>query len=140
MDNALSNAEAAAKSDDQITTSSNTIHTVLERFRTITGQLTDASETLQEDSIAIGEEISTILVSLQFQDRVSQILDASCTNMEFLDDYIRCVADADNDSQMDLDRQSVMEAMKNAYTMIEQHSAHGPVSDAPPTTDAITYF
>lgn len=143
MENTLSNAESAATNDNLMTeTSSDKIHNVLERFRMITGKLTDSSERLQQESIEIGAEINTILVSLQFQDRVTQMLNASCRNIEFLSAYINEVTNAGTNKIDDIviDTEHVMKSMQSAYTMIEQHAAYGTNADTPGSTDEITYF
>ena len=81
----------------------------------------------------IGAEINTILVSLQFQDRVTQMLNASCRNIEFLSAYINEVTNAGTNKIDDI-------VIDTEHVMIEQHAAYGTNADTPGSTDEITYF
>lgn len=68
-------AENTSLQDTQsIQSSEALIRRVIDRFEQMTSRLAEASELLQAESKGIGDEVSELLVSLQFQDRVSQIL------------------------------------------------------------------
>ncbi|MBI1423497.1 MAG: hypothetical protein GC149_08540 [Gammaproteobacteria bacterium] len=143
MDNTLSTAESTAKNESRATELSGTnIHKVLERFRGLIQHLANSSEVLQQEGVEIGQEIHTILVSLQFQDRVTQMLDASCRNFDFLDTYIQdAVASADaTGSSLNFDAEQVMSAMRKEYTMVEQHYAHANSGAQSAAEDEITFF
>ncbi|MEJ2649272.1 MAG: methyl-accepting chemotaxis protein [Sedimentisphaerales bacterium] len=75
MGDAVKQMESMSSEDDKIEqTSEQTIHKVLNKLQGMTENLNDSLETLQVESKGIRGEIEDILVSLQFQDRVSQIL------------------------------------------------------------------
>jgi len=143
MEDTLAKAESATKHESVATEVSGVkISNVLQRFKTITNRLSDSSEILQQESIEISAEINTILVSLQFQDRVTQMLDASCRNMEFLDTYVNATVQASVNAPQDLefDSEYVMSAMRKEYTMIEQYVAHGQKTANSASADEITFF
>lgn len=71
----LMSAEQASIQDEAAETEArDAINVVLEELHEVTDGLSTSSNMLKEVSIGIVKEINDILVSLQFQDRVSQIL------------------------------------------------------------------
>ena len=71
----LLSAEQASIQDEAAESEAReSINVVLEELHDVTGGLAESSEMLKDVSIDIVKEINDILVSLQFQDRVSQIL------------------------------------------------------------------
>ena len=78
-------ARQSGTEDARVTNSAEVdIQNVVRGFQDITVGLAEAAERLQQESSAITEEISDVLVSLQFQDRVSQILSHTRDNIELL--------------------------------------------------------
>src|SRR5690606_35183987 len=57
------------------------IQEVLERLQKVTHGMQESTEVLQQESQGIRYEIEDILVSLQFQDRVSQIMNSVTGNI-----------------------------------------------------------
>jgi methyl-accepting chemotaxis protein len=75
MHRTLENAELSASRDADMTRQAEeSIQGVLERLRGVADGLSDSTSLLQQEGRGIRDEIAEILVSLQFQDRVSQIL------------------------------------------------------------------
>jgi methyl-accepting chemotaxis protein len=122
---AQQDAEVAAHAEQ-------TIHAVLERFRGNAGGLSDATQLLLTESSLIRDDISDILVSLQFQDRSSQILAQVGSDIGRLADVLAGEAPAM------LDVAAWLSEMERSYTTPEQHALHsgGTASSAP----AITFF
>jgi methyl-accepting chemotaxis protein len=143
MKTTLEKAEAAAKNESIIAEASGRhINRVLEKLRKVTQSFSESSETMQKTGLAISEEINNILVSLQFQDRVTQMLDASCRNVDFLGSYIKetTTAHRPEANELEFDVEYVMSTMREQYTMIEQHNAHGANVSASNSKDEITFF
>lgn len=69
----LEAAERYAHSDDAESVEE-TIKGVLDAFERVTEGLERSAETLREESGAVREEVAGVIVSLQFQDRVTQVL------------------------------------------------------------------
>ena len=138
MKTTLEKAEAAARNESMIAeTSGKHINRVLEKLRKVTQGFSESSAILQKEGMAISNEINNILVSLQFQDRVSQILNASCSNIEFLDGYIQ------ENTQLaaaTFDAEFVLARMRDKYTMAEQFSAHAGDRQANKANDEVTFF
>ncbi|MGL5482977.1 MAG: methyl-accepting chemotaxis protein, partial [Aeromonas veronii] len=79
---------AAARDHASALNSEQTIEQVLARFRHATDSLAESASLLQNESTDIHREISSVIVSLQFQDRVSQILSHVRQNMESLSSHL----------------------------------------------------
>ncbi|MRV72799.1 hypothetical protein GJ700_13890 [Duganella sp. FT92W] len=123
---ARQDAEVAAHAEQ-------TIHAVLERFRGNAGGLSDATQLLRTESNLIRDDISDILVSLQFQDRSSQILAQVSADIGKLSEVLAGAAPGM------LDAAAWLSDMERTYTTPEQHALHGGGSTAA-STPAITFF
>ncbi|MFT5533659.1 MAG: methyl-accepting chemotaxis protein [Burkholderiaceae bacterium] len=103
-----------------------TIDTVLADFRTITDALVQSSSLLKEESIGIKSEIGAALVQLQFQDRVSQIMNHVKGNIEqlpaYLDLHRQDITQAG--ALQPLDARILLDELKQTYVMEDQHAIH----------------
>lgn len=85
----LLSAEQASLQDQAAETEArNAINMVLGELHDVTGGLADSSAMLKDVSIGIVKEINDILVSLQYQDRVSQILQHVIQSMRQFSDVM----------------------------------------------------
>ncbi len=138
IENALASAEEASQRDVQsVAHAGEAISHVLARFNTVATGLSDSSELLRRESGGIRDEINDILVSLQFQDRVSQIL----SHVEGSLDQLRAQADLAQTSAAP-DAQAWLEQMKLTYATDEQRQNHhdgGSGATAAADSD-ITFF
>ena len=83
-------AESSSEHDlKSVANSELIIQQVLQSFTNVTSHLSDSAEQLQQESAGIRDELSDVLVSLQFQDRVSQILVHVRNNMEKLHQHLK---------------------------------------------------
>jgi methyl-accepting chemotaxis protein len=124
-----------------VTDAEQVIAQVLQRLETATVQLRDNAETLRNESMEIGGSIDSVLISLQFQDRVSQILmhvsNDLCKLERHLMDYEQCREEGKLTTSLDAGQW--LEELAGTYTMDEQriaHSGHEVASSAP----TITFF
>ncbi|WPP02473.1 methyl-accepting chemotaxis protein (plasmid) [Pseudomonas sp. HR96] len=129
--------------NSSISNSEATIHCVIDRFKTVTGRLSDAAGLLQSESIGIGNEVDELLVTLQFQDRVSQILSHVRDNMTAL--HVRMENSCGPDGQLDaVDAQAWLKDMEQTYATSEQranhHSNGQPTQTASAPSNDITFF
>jgi methyl-accepting chemotaxis protein len=111
------------------------IERVVARFRAETTHLAEASRTLREESLLIGNEISEVLVALQFQDRVSQILGHVRDDLDKLKQHL------DDRGNQAVDAGAWLDELSRTYTTVEQHAVHGgrkPVATA--AESEITFF
>ena len=102
------------------------IASVLTRFTRAAAGLSDSEELLRTENKAINNEISDVFVTLQFQDRVSQILTLVSDELDKLEQQL----DTFNNEQTSeglsrsLDVDLWLEELTKGYTMEEQKAAH----------------
>jgi len=105
--------------DQQLISSSQArVASVVDRFEAAASGIQQASEGLEENSRAVSQEITNILVSLQFQDRVSQILAHSRTDITNLADTIAASAQGKPPTPIDVSKW--LATMEQKYVTIEQ--------------------
>ena len=104
----------------------NTIETVFARLQGTIETLQDDSIFLRSSSEDIKNEISNVLVSFQFQDRVSQILNSVITDMSDMDTKIRFSQESRlrNGDALPIDYEEHVQTMETKYTTAEQHHNH----------------
>lgn len=130
--------ESNDKGSDSVAQAEHTIQGVLGRFEGITGQLQGASQLLQDESAGIGQELSQVLVDLQFQDRVSQILVQVRERMAGLhQQFERCQASRE---PFRLDVDAWLAETERTYAMQEQRNNHHGRGHATPAESEITFF
>ncbi|MBP6450767.1 MAG: chemotaxis protein, partial [Aeromonas sp.] len=101
------------------------IEQVLERFRMATTSLSESAALLQSESAGIHREISDVIVSLQFQDRVSQILNHVRQNMDSLYDHLVSSRNRPHQSgPLQIDADSWLAEMELSYATDEQRNIH----------------
>jgi methyl-accepting chemotaxis protein len=133
-------SEASSQNDAQaISRSQQAIHGVLARFGEVTTRLAGSSEMLQGESQGIRNEIAELLVALQFQDRVSQILNHVRGNLDRLHQHLdEC--DAAGRDKGGMDAQVWLNDMELHYAMTEQRANHRGTQAASAATEEITFF
>jgi methyl-accepting chemotaxis protein len=129
--------ESSERSNDSVSASQNTIEGVLLSFGSITDQLRHSAQGLLNESAGIGQEISDVLVTLQFQDRVSQILNQVRERMNALHDEVQTARDSGR--PLILDTNAFMAEMERGYAMREQRQNHAGKSTQT-AEDTITFF
>lgn len=135
--------KSAAEDSCMVTASENAIEGVLARFKEITARLAESAELLQRESTGIGGEISDVLVSLQFQDRTSQILTHLRDSVDELHTRLQqSRGDAEGAAAVAwTDAREWLDRMALTYTTPEQRHSHlatQPVLTAGPAD--ITFF
>jgi methyl-accepting chemotaxis protein len=139
--------QAAASStehdNDSVSSSQASIQRVLERFKSVTGQLSDSASLLQQESIGIGQEVNELLVTLQFQDRVSQILAHVRDNMQALHQQLDSARATPGQADA-IDVRAWLAKMELTYATDEQRRNHtagkAPTPAANAASSDITFF
>jgi len=126
VDTVLENAAKAMEKEIELEKhGSETITNVLDGLQMVTQGMSDSSNILQEESEGIVAEINDILVSLQFQDRTSQIL---AHVLETLDDLAVKVAEDKqrviNGEESLLDAHEILRKLEESYTTDEERQLH----------------
>lgn len=134
--------DSVAHSASSMHTSTNTIKTVLQDFQNITDGQQRTSNMLQSESAAIQSEIGHAMVQLQFQDRVSQIMEHVKTNIERLPALLHEHHQKYLQSGVlePLDPQVLLLAMKSAYVMADQYAIHSGEKVVQHTDNEVRFF
>ncbi|MCM2376017.1 methyl-accepting chemotaxis protein [Pseudomonas marginalis] len=135
--------QAASSSADQdshsVAESENSIQMVLTRFQNITGRLAESADLLKQESYGIRDEMTEVLVNLQFQDRVSQILSHVRDNMHALHDHL-LQANQTPDQPMAIDARQWLARMETTYATDEQRRLHHGEAAVQQNAQDITFF
>lgn len=103
----------------------NAMQHVLEGFQGVVSSLSDTCIVLQKEGCQIKDEISNVLIDLQFQDRVGQMLDHVCTDLNKLEGYLlERDSHPNRYAQTEIDADSWLNELSCAYTMHEQRVMH----------------
>lgn len=127
---------ASLQHADRVGSAETRIAGVLDQFKQTASSLLDSAQALQAQNRMIGDELSEVLVSLQFQDRVKQILAHVCGDLDALRQWL----DRDQGSREPLDARRWLEESARRYTMVDQHQAHAGQAVAAPQSNEITFF
>jgi methyl-accepting chemotaxis protein len=138
--------EAAGSSTDHdkdsVADSEASIQGVLHRFKSITGQLSESATLMQREGVGIHDEVTEVLISLQFQDRVSQILAQVRNNMDSLLRHLHEAKKTPGEA-IAVDASAWLADMQLSYATDEQRRNHhsGKVNvNQPSNTQEITFF
>ncbi len=134
--------EASAHDAQSVRDSESTVHNVITRFGGVAAGLGESTEMLQRESSGIGAEVSEVLVSLQFQDRISQILTHVRLNMEQFGTHLhtereRTVCDGE---VKQIDAQAWLADMRMTYATEEQRLNHSGAQVKAAAAQEITFF
>ncbi|MFZ5466126.1 MAG: methyl-accepting chemotaxis protein [Pseudomonadota bacterium] len=135
MNQALRMAEQASEQEASVLAGSETtIHEVLERLQGMAEGLSRSSSVLREESQLMRLEIQDILVSLQFQDRMSQILQHAVESL----DYLRAQLDGGDA----IDPEAILAEIERRYTTEEERFNHrgGAAATSAASAGEITFF
>ncbi len=122
-----------------------TIDSVFARLQDTIETLQDDSSSLRSSSEDIRDQISNVLVSFQFQDRVSQILNKVLNDMNTMVENVSSSQSQrmDNKTLSPVNFEEQVQQMKASYTTEEQHYMHNnsQVHNGPDTAETdLTLF
>ncbi|KIV72348.1 Methyl-accepting chemotaxis protein [Pseudomonas sp. FeS53a] len=133
--------EHATRDAGTLENASQVIRQVIAQFRSGATRLVEQGNALRNDNAVVGEEISEVLVALQFQDRVSQMLG------HMRDDISRLAQHLEEDDARHVDARSWLDELSRTYTTPEQHAIHqgrkssqSTTSGASESASDITFF
>jgi len=108
------------------------IRDVMDRYKRLTGILSNTVQVMESESESVGREISDALVQLQFQDRVSQIVAHVASNCASLTETLK------RDSALDADRW--MKEMALEFSTHEEFDNLGGKAGRARETENLTFF
>ncbi|MGV8891580.1 MAG: methyl-accepting chemotaxis protein [Burkholderiaceae bacterium] len=134
--------ESVKQEDGAMQTAQATIGTVLTDFRNITDALLHSSTLLKNESIGIKSEVGEALVQLQFQDRVSQIMNHVKGNIERFPEFLKQHQQkySQTGALQLLEPQVLLAELKETYVMADQHVIHSGGKAVQRNDTEITFF
>ncbi|NMM37982.1 MAG: chemotaxis protein [Glaciimonas sp.] len=134
--------ESVKQEDGATHTAEATIETVLADFRNITDALLHSSTLLKNESIGIKSEVGEALVQLQFQDRVSQIMNHVKGNIERLPEFLKQHRQqyVQTGALQLLEPQILLAELKGTYVMADQYAIHNGAKAVQKNDTEITFF
>ncbi len=129
-----------AKQDEQtLGNAKQIIASVLRRFTVAAAVLSDSEELLRAENNVINHEIADVFVSLQFQDRVSQILTLVVDDLHKLEQHL---LDLNNQGlSRSVNVEQWLKDLAKTYTMEEQLAVHdGAKTEIKTDQNNITFF
>lgn len=139
----LEASEQYARQDaETLANSGSVIENVITQFNANASHLVQQSNTLREQSEAVGAEISDVLVALQFQDRVSQMLSHIRNDLNKLEQRLldRRTQAAQGAALKPIDTKAWLEELAKTYTTAEQLAVHHGKTQASAASSDITFF
>ena len=134
--------ESVAAEDSSMGVAEATVERVLTDFKGITEAFQRSSNLLQDESVSIQSEVNNALVQLQFQDRVSQIMNQVIKNMELLPGVYQQQHDVfvQTKTLQPPDPQEMLGELKKTYVMADQHVIHEGGKVQQSNTTDISFF
>ena len=127
--------EASANDAQSIKNSESTVQSVIGRFGGVATRLSESTEMLKKENNGIGIEVNEVLVSLQFQDRVSQILAQVYENMQKLEIHLH-----EADGTRHIDAHEWLNEMHLSYATEKQRLNHSGAQAKTAAAQEITFF
>lgn len=116
-----------------------TVNSVLRRFIEYSEQTKATAQRVQEENEGIQNDVAQMLVSLQFQDRVDQILDHAESSLDELSELLRQLDPEDAQAQQLID--GWLAKVESRYTTEEQRNNHlGDAETTPDQGGELTFF
>ncbi len=114
------------------------IHEVIANLEESAQQLVVEGERLLEVNAEVSRQIENVIIELQFQDRVSQILEQVSTSMAGMTARLSSEEAGlkSGQSQLVFDIEQLLHEMKTSYTTVEQHRQHSSGTVADPDEEA----
>lgn len=119
------------------------ISTVLAKFQASGACILNSTQQLEQESAQVQADIAEVLVSLQFQDRVSQMLGHVIADIEKFSQFIeRQKNNLSTGAAIEIiDAQQWMQELNKTYTTLEQTAVHlNKTSQLTPTSSDVTFF
>ena len=127
---------------ESMLTSEAAIDSVLSDFKAVTEALAWSSSRLKDESVGIKVEIGEALVQLQFQDRVSQIMNHVKGNIERLPTYLdQSHASYEEGGRLTpIDSALLLSELEKTYAMTDELAVHHGEEDKKQKEEEVEFF
>ncbi|GAB2893937.1 methyl-accepting chemotaxis protein [Uliginosibacterium flavum] len=138
----LQSRRVADEQQDMVRDSEVTAQQIVSEFEAVTSAMQNDVATLQQERQAVQANVEAVLVSLQFQDRINQVIEHVSADMARFDELSQSVSDR-GFSEVEMSSAEEWQAQLAAsYTMLDQHQVHrgATTGKAAAASPAITFF
>ena len=142
MEQALSlSRHTADEQQAMVQQSEATAGAIIDEFRSVTSAMQAEMQDLQQERQAVQDDLNQVLISLQFQDRINQIIEHVSADMARFDELSKTVADCGFSEVQMSSAEEWQAQLAASYTMLEQHQVHtGKATIKAAPAQAITFF
>jgi methyl-accepting chemotaxis protein len=116
---------------------------IISEFQEVTNTMQQSMESMRKERLSVQGDVEQVLISLQFQDRINQIIEHVSADMARFDELSQAVA-LRGFGEVEMQSAEQWQAQLAAsYTMLEQHEVHNGKSVNKPAASAapsITFF
>lgn len=125
--------EMSAKEALHVSRAEAMLNDIVERFNKITQNLEESVKSMEGESRQIRDDISSALVALQFQDRISQVMAHVADNINALNELVGSGA-------RNLDADAWLKEMENHFSVDEEYSNLRDSKTTSATPSTLTFF
>jgi len=125
--------EMSAKESLHVSRAESMLNDIVERFNVITHELEDSVKAMEGESRQIRDDISSALVALQFQDRVSQVMVHVADNINALSELI-------GSGTHNLDADNWLREMESHFSVDEEYTNLRDTESTSAAPSALTFF
>lgn len=142
MEQALSlSRHTADEQQAMVQQSEATAGAIIDEFRSVTSAMQAEMQDLQQERQAVQDDLNQVLISLQFQDRINQIIEHVSADMARFDELSKTVANCGFSEVQMSSAEEWQAQLAASYTMLEQHQVHtGKATIKAAPAQAITFF
>jgi methyl-accepting chemotaxis protein len=115
---------AAQEQQEMLQTNDANARKILDEFQGVTSAMQQDISTMQDERSAVHGDVDQVLVSLQFQDRINQIIEHVSADMGRFDEVSQNIASAGFAAVDMPSLEDWQHKLAQSYTMLDQHSVH----------------
>ncbi|RYY73356.1 MAG: chemotaxis protein [Gammaproteobacteria bacterium] len=135
-------AEFSRHDGERLANSEVSVQQVLKQFHSSSDRIIKSAQLLGEENATVQKDVENIMVNLQFQDRVSQILNSVTSNMEKFSELVSSqnqkLLRGENIEAVNVDEW--LRAITKTYTTLEQVAVHHGKNESKSSNSEITFF
>jgi methyl-accepting chemotaxis protein len=141
LENTFALAVAATEREEEMVAQAEAqVHSVMDEMMAAVDHLRSSSEDLGNTAEEIKNQISRSLVDFQFQDRISQVLEHLRDGIDLFPHVLAESMRGGPGALKPFDSAALREALRNSYTMAEEHHVHDSGEAVAVRETEITFF
>jgi len=132
--------QEAQREEEMVAEAEGQVQAVMDDLMAAVDALRTSSETLGQTNEEIKDQIGRSLVHFQFQDRIGQTLEHLRDGIDMFPHVLAASLDGGPTALKPFDSAALREALRNSYTMAEEHHVHDSGRAVSVAETEITFF